>query len=96
MICFYLHQELVEATPMEPSVSTASDAVYQLQTSNVDSSTAVRVVSSSDVLTAQDVLSFEMLKISDNNEAEVEAEVATVNSPQATATPNNTPIGRLI
>ncbi|XP_072047079.1 LOW QUALITY PROTEIN: next to BRCA1 gene 1 protein-like [Amphiura filiformis] len=84
--------ELVDSTPFEPSVSTASDAVYQLQTSNVDSSTTVKVVSSSDVLTAQDVLSFEMLKISDTSEAEVEAEVAAVNSPQATATPNNTPI----
>ena len=85
----------MEATPYEPHVNTASDAVFQLQTSNVDPTTPVRMVSSSDVLTAQDVLSFEMLKISDSNEAEVEAEVAAANTPQATATPNNTPIGKL-
>ena len=78
----------------ESSVSTASDAVFQLQTSNMDFTTQMRVVSSSDVLTAQDVLSFEMLRISDSNEAEVDAEIACLNSPQATGTPNNTPLGK--
>lgn len=87
-------EELMESPNSdEPSVSTASDAVFQLQTSNMDFTTQMRVVSSSDVLTAQDVLSFEMLRISDSNEAEVDAEIACLNSPQATGTPNNTPLG---
>ncbi|XP_071486099.1 next to BRCA1 gene 1 protein-like [Diadema antillarum] len=79
-----------EATEAEHNENTPSSAVAHLQSDQSDSSTPSRVVSSSDLLTAQDVLSFEMLSINDDRDADKEVE--GVNSPATMATPNNTPI----
>ncbi len=72
----------------------SSNAVAHLQTEQQDPSIPMRVSSSSDMLTAQDVLSFEMLKISENTQAEreMESEVGTLTH-QTTPTPHNTPLG---
>ncbi|XP_033101890.1 next to BRCA1 gene 1 protein-like [Anneissia japonica] len=59
----------------------AASAVAQLQISPQETTQVI----SSEVLTAQDILSFEMLKISDRKD--------TADRPASTATPNNTPIG---
>ncbi|XP_022098398.1 uncharacterized protein LOC110983449 [Acanthaster planci] len=70
------------------------DAVAQLQAGQQDPSIPMRVCSSAEMLTAQDVLSFEMLKISGSSQAEteMESEVATLTH-QTTPTPHNTPLG---
>ncbi|XP_054751943.2 next to BRCA1 gene 1 protein-like [Lytechinus pictus] len=74
----------------ETSENTASSAVAHLQSDQSDNGSPTRMVSSSDVLTAHDVLSFELLSIHDDQDAD--KEVAGLNSPAATTTPNNTPI----
>ncbi|XP_071791513.1 uncharacterized protein [Asterias amurensis] len=72
----------------------SSNAVAHLQTEQQDPSIPMRVSSSTEMLTAQDVLSFEMLKISENTQAEreMESEVGTLTH-QTTPTPHNTPLG---
>ena len=86
----YVPFQKVESATQE----AASNAVAQLQTNQQDPSIPMRVSSSAEMLTAQDVLSFEMLKISENNQAEteMESEVATLTH-QTTPTPHNTPLG---
>ena len=83
------HQKVEDATQ-----EASSNAVAQLQAGQQDPSIPMRVSSSTEMLTAQDVLSFEMLKITDNNQAEseMETEVATLTH-QTTPTPHNTPLG---
>ena len=76
----------------ESTENTPSNAMAHLQSDQSDATSPSRVVLSSDLLTAQDVFSFELLSIRDDQDADKEVE--GVNSPAATATPNNTPIGK--
>ena len=66
----------------ESTENTPSNAVAHLQSDQSDASSPSRVVSSSDLLTAQDVFSFELLSIRDDRDADKEVE--GVNSPAAT------------
>ena len=89
--CFLLPFQKVEDASQEAS----SNAVAQLQTNQQDPSIPMRVCSSTEMLTAQDVLSFEMLKISENSQAETELETeVTTLTHQPTPTPHNTPLGK--
>lgn len=73
----------------------ACDAVANLQPDQSDGSSPNKVISNNtEVLTAQDILSFEMLKISKkdlNGDEDNDME----NEVQAMTTPNNTPSGML-
>jgi hypothetical protein len=80
---------------MEDANQEASfNAVAQLQGNQQDPSVPMRMCSSAEMLTAQDVLSFEMLKISNKTQAETEMEPEVTNlAHQTTPTPHNTPLG---
>ena len=90
MISHSIHQE-DETVETDSSESTPSSDMVHLQSDQSDGCSPTRMASRSDVLTAHDVFSFELLSIHDDQEAD--KEVAGVNSPAATTTPNNTPIG---
>ncbi|XP_030829719.1 next to BRCA1 gene 1 protein [Strongylocentrotus purpuratus] len=79
-----------ETVETDSSENTPSSDMAHLQSDQSDSCSPTRMASRSDVLTAHDVFSFELLSIHDDQEAD--KEVAGVNSPAATTTPNNTPI----
>ncbi|KAJ8019585.1 Next to BRCA1 protein1 protein [Holothuria leucospilota] len=71
----------------------ACDAVANLQPDQSDGSSPNKVISNNtEVLTAQDILSFEMLKIS-KKDISGEEDNEMENEVQAVATPNNTPSG---
>ncbi|XP_071941936.1 next to BRCA1 gene 1 protein-like [Antedon mediterranea] len=71
----------IDESIRDTDTDLAATAVARLQISPQETTQVV----SSELLTAQDILSFEMLKITDRNESG--------GRPASTATPNNTPIG---